>query len=227
LFVKVAAKAIGLNKEANAEGGAFQLAVDGIDVEWNADGRQTTASSATLSREFSVRAVKVTNIAITSAGANLGGLVTNPTKAANIVVTADDTTNTSPAGTDIKAKVDAIEFSLGGAIAAMVTSAELRDNGGNNVVATCTVASNVATCTSSGNEMLVDQKSSTTFGLYVTRDNTATATNDALTIGIASLDSDVTIAAADTNGVTVYTPAQIGLYLPTTSSVANVQLYRH
>lgn len=122
LFVKVAAKAIGLNKESNMEGGPFALSVAGVDVEWNADGKQQTTASATLSRAFSVRAVKVTNVAVTSAGANFGGAVTNPTKAANIVFTADSTTNTSPAGSDVKAKVDSISFSLGGAIASKVVA---------------------------------------------------------------------------------------------------------
>jgi len=93
LFVKVAAKSIGLNREANAEGGPFALSVAGVDVEWNADGQQTTSASATPSKDFSVRAVKVTNIAITSAGANLNGATL--AKAANVIITADDTANTS------------------------------------------------------------------------------------------------------------------------------------
>lgn len=75
--------------------------------------------------------------------------------------------------------------------------------------------------------ILIDQGSSTTFGLFLTRDGTATLTNDALTIGVANTDADITVTAANTDGTAAYTPAQVGLFLPTTSSVANVQLYRH
>jgi hypothetical protein len=232
LFVKVAAKSIGLNREANAEGGPFALSVEGVDVEWNADGQPLTKSPTTLSlsREFSVRAVKVTNIAITSAGANFGGLVTNPTKVANVVFTADATSNTSTGGSDVKAKVHTVKFSLGGAISANLdATGTIRDNGGSNIVADCTIASSVATCTSTGSQLLIDQGSSTTFGLFLTRGATppTTVTNDALTIGVANIDTDITVLAANTNGTDAYTPAQVGLFLPTTSSVANVQLYRH
>lgn len=221
-YVKVLAKSIGLNRDAAGEASTpFAVKVNSVSVEWNSDGSQVAyTAGSSFSNDFTVRAVKVSNVSVATAGSSLPAS-SALSKVASVTFTADTSSNTSVGGFDLKAKISALKLNFGGVIAGSLSAVELRNNAG-NVVATCTTA---GACTAVSPWALVDQGGSNTFYVWVSTnaDTYTTNNNDTLTVGIANTDADVTVVASDTNGVDQY-GVQAGLFLPNTTSVTAVTI---
>jgi hypothetical protein len=224
-YVKVAAKSIGLNKDAATEPtGPYAVKVNSVTVDWNSDGSQVAyTAGSNYSKDFTVRAVRVSNVSLASAGSALPANTTLLTKVANVTFTADASSNTSVGGFDLKAKISALKLNFGGSIAPYLTTVELRDSAG-SVVATCSVA---GACTAVSPWALVDQGGSSTFYVYAATaaapSSYGSTNTDTLSIGIANTDADISYVASDTNGVDQY-GVQMGLYLPGVSSVSSVSV---
>jgi hypothetical protein len=210
MYVKVVTNQIGNNGAAEAAA-PYAIKLDGVDVEWTAEGGLYSAPvPANYSNMFSVRSVRISNIAVASTSSSIAPNSVDK-KIAGITFTADTSNNTTAAGFNLKAKIDMLKVSFGGAIAPAVTAAMLKDDAG-NTLATCTVASNVASCTAIANA-LIEQGGSQTFYIHVSTNAAGyTANTDTLTVSVNNLDTDVAVSSSDSNGVTVSGP-NTGLFL--------------